>query len=271
MKRLLVPYDGGDAARAALVTALTLAQKNKGQLEGLFIKQLPPIIAGEGITLPGDYITQLVEDGKRQAEIAEKSFNEAVGPYTSSVVTSWQTLEGNSAQIVGEHGRLFDMIIVGRNTDKKNGDWRGLCEGALFESGRPVLVTQEPVTKELGDKVTVAWNGSTETARTIAMIMSTLKAAQTVQVVEVEGNSVSGPNAEQVSNYLRCHGIDADSKMIDATGKGPGEAIIDQAQTWGADLLVKGAYTHSRLRQLIFGGATSEILSDAPMPVVLCH
>ncbi len=269
MKNILVPYDGGTAADAALQTAITLALQNESYLEGLFVKNLPPIIAGEGITLSGDYLYQIVEDSKRQASVAAEKFHTATA--NKNLQVKWHEVEGNSAQVLGEHARVFDLCVVGRDLQTPHSDWRLLCEAALFESGRPVLLTDKAVESVMGERIALAWNGSTETARTVSMALPFLKQAQRVRVISVSASGVSGPGGEAIVRYLANYGVDADLIETGKSGAASGHKIIEHAQSWNADLLIKGAYTNSRLRQLIFGGATNVILNQMPIPVILCN
>ena len=144
-------------------------------------------------------------------------------------------------------------------------------EAALFDSGRPVLMAPPVAPQTLGDTVLIHWNRSTETARAIALAMPVLAQAKRVQFLFVEGNSVAGPSAREAVGHLAAHGITATEKTVEAKGRNPGEVILAEAKTFGADLLIKGAYTQSRLRQMIFGGATSHILARAEIPVLFAH
>ncbi len=117
----------------------------------------------------------------------------------------------------------------------------------------------------------VAWNGSTESARSVAFAMPFLANAREVHVLSVEGGSVSGPDARALEQHLVRHGIAATSSEVSPGDRSIGQAILEEADARGADLLVKGAYTHSRLRQMFFGGATSHILAEAEIPVLMAH
>jgi nucleotide-binding universal stress UspA family protein len=123
----------------------------------------------------------------------------------------------------------------------------------------------------IGDCVLVAWNGSTETARTVAFAMPLLARAKSVQVVSVEGGTTPGPSSQDLAATLLSHGIPAIPRHVMARGRPAGEIYLDEAKAIGADLMVKGAYTQSRLRQMIFGGATRHIIMEATMPVLLAH
>ena len=117
----------------------------------------------------------------------------------------------------------------------------------------------------------VSWNASTETARAVAFAMPFLRRAERVVVLAVEGVMVPGPSAAEAARHLQLNGISAETREAAINGRGGGEAILAEAAALGADLLVKGAYTNSRLRQMIFGGATSKILAEAELPVFMAH
>jgi len=278
MKTILLPFSGSDTATAALDTALVVARNFGSYIEGLFVRQLPPIIAGEGITLPGDYMTQLAEESQAQAKFAKEKFEKALSERgitsgnvaTEGVSAGWCEIEGTLTQAIGEYGRVFDLIMVARD-EQRTIDWKAACETALFESGRPVMVAGEAAPQSIGSNVLVAWNGSTETSRAVAMAMPYLEKANTVKVLTVEGGNVTGPDAERAAGQLRRHGIDVSAETFDPQGVAIGQAILDCAQKMNADLIIKGAYTHSRLRQMIFGGATSELLNNSTIPVLFCH
>ncbi len=282
MKTILVPYYGREAAGRALDTALMVAERFGSYVEGLFVRQLPPIIAGEGITLPGDYMTQLAEEGRQLARRAREQFREDVEKRGLAFAAEgdaparqpcagWHDVEGIESQVVGDYGRAFDLVVVGRAEPAGGVDWKATCEAALFESGRPVIVAGERVPERLGRNVMVAWNGSTETARTLAMSAAFLDGAESVVVLTVEGGTVPGPTGELVAEHLRRGDVNATARLVQAEGRSIGRTILDEAAAHDVDLLIKGAFTHSRLRQMIFGGATSEIFADATLPVLSAH
>ena len=144
-------------------------------------------------------------------------------------------------------------------------------EAGLFETGRPILIAPPSPPQTIGENVLVAWNCSTEQAHTTALAMPVLKKAKRVVVLTVKGGTVPGPSGEQVCGYLARHGINAEQLTVSPEGRSTGEAILAQAATLGCDLVVKGAYTQSRLRQMIFGGATRHILAHSNLPVLMAH
>ena len=174
---------------------------------------------------------------------------------------------------LGCRGRAFDLMVLSRAGSKRHEPRMATVEAALFDSGRPVLIvpplSSEPAT--LGDTIVVAWNGSTETARAVSFAMPFLVRARQVIVLTVKGAVVDGPSGEQIAATLRLHDVKATACTVEERLRSPGTTILAQARELGADLLVKGAYTQSRLRELIFGGATLHILQHADLPVLMAH
>ena len=281
MKTILLPFYDDDAAEAALDVSRQLAARFGSYVEGLFVMRPPQIIDGEGIVLADSYLTQLKEEGRRLGDRARTRFDDCVakrgmaaGSLTepvAGVAIGWREMEGLEGQVVGDHGRVFDLIVIGREFGHPWVDWHVMAEAALFESGRPIILTPARSGEGLGENVVIAWNNSTETARTVAFSMPLLAGAGAVTVVAVKGWGVPGPNADQLCGHLMRNGISASARTVEPDGRSPGEAVLDECAALGADLLVKGAYTQSRLRQLIFGGATRHIMTSAKIPVILAH
>jgi nucleotide-binding universal stress UspA family protein len=166
---------------------------------------------------------------------------------------------------------VFDIIVFGRPGSYPAGSSMAAVEAALFESGRPILIAPPTAPPQLGDNIVIAWNRSTETARTTALAMPLLHKARKVTVLTVEGALVPGPGGQDLARYLRCNDIPADAITVESGSKNAGDVILQKAVELGCDLLIKGAYTQSRLRQMIFGGATSQILAKTTVPVFMAH
>jgi nucleotide-binding universal stress UspA family protein len=178
--------------------------------------------------------------------------------------------EGES--FVGNYGRVFDVIVMNRPDAKSIGLYNRAIESGLFESGRPILLSPPTPPRQIATNVLIAWNCSTEQARATAFAMPLLQKADRVTVLIVTGGTaVPGPSAEQLIQYLQRNGIAAHLMKVELGSKSTGEAILTTAQSLGCDLLIKGAYTQSRLRQMIFGGATQHVLANAALPVLLAN
>jgi nucleotide-binding universal stress UspA family protein len=281
MKTILLPFYDDSVAESALDQACLVARRFGGHIEGLFVMRPPQIIEAEGIALAGAYITQLKEEWRRRADAARERFAELmhvreipmqpVGEPAEGPTSSWREVEGPEGQIVGDHGRLFDVTVIGRTSEQALIDWQVMCEAVFFESGRPALLAAASLPTTIGERILIHWNGSHEAARTIAAGMPFLREAERVVVLTVIGATVPGPGGEDMAAHLRRAGIPAESAEAESGDATPGAVILRWAGEIEADLLIKGAYTQNRLRQLIFGGATREILTSAEIPVLMAH
>ena len=285
MRGILVHVDEHRALQSVLSCALLAARRFNGQMDGLHARPGAPRIipvAPEGAFIPASEIVEDLErvdrDLDRQLRERFESFMRehgvtAVGSVLpgAEVAAGWRDEGLAGYEALGGLGRAYDLIVVGRPLPGAAVPSMGALEAALFESGRPILIAPPAPPQQLGEVVVVAWNGSTETARTIALAMPFLSRAETVVVLSVEEGMVPGPSGAEIAQGLVRNGIAARTQQIRAGERSVGAAILEECAAQGADLLLKGAYTHSRLRQMIFGGATSHILGAAELPVIMAH
>lgn len=169
--------------------------------------------------------------------------------------------------------RLRDLTIVPAILEGSNYRW--YAESIMFGSGRPaLLLPQRSRTRELAlDTVVIAWDGSRSAARAVADALPILERAKKARVLTVlnEKELSSESPAAELSKYLERRGIDATPDCIDATGRRIDEILNSYLASNQADLLVMGAYGHSRLREFILGGATRSMISNPPLPILLSH
>lgn len=182
----------------------------------------------------------------------------------------WRAPVDGDSPSVGVAGRTADLLVVPQPGGASKMP-ETLFEDALFESGRPVLVVPPGPRARIGGRVAISWNASTESARTTALAMPILRRAEAIEVIGVDGAMVAGPSAEDLAVSLRRHGLPVTARQCPAGTKPAGQTLVDAATAFGADLIVKGAYTQSRLRQLIFGGVTRHLILSSPVPVLFAH
>jgi len=282
MKTILLPFYDDDVSQHAFGLSAQLARQTNGYVEGLFVMRRPQILeTGDGDMLADSHFTQFIEECRRMADQAHARFKSCASEHGLPIETlgasegpaaGWREIEGMEEQIVGTHGRLFDVTVVGRQFGRPWLNWRVMVESALFETGRPVILAPERAVTTFGENVVIAWNPGPETSRTIAFSKPLLARARSVTVLSVEGWSSSpGPSGKEVATYLTRGGVRASARTVNPDGRSPGETVLEECARSGADLLIKGAYTASRLRQLIFGGATRHILAHAQLPVVFAN
>ncbi len=277
MKAILAVVGDG-AAEAVLETAILAARRFDSKITGLnaLASEYAVVFGGEmGFSISSEVDRTLEREGTERRTQARNLFNtvmrkHGIAASGAGVTAEWREETGRQNAIVGALGRVYDLIVV-EQPDKAASFAEATLEDALFESGRPVLMAPKTPTATVGERVLVAWNGSTETARTIAAAMPFLKRATRVDVVSVASAFVPGPSGEELVRNFKAHGITAVSRHIAVGNKPAGEVFLDEAQAMQADLLIKGAYTQSRLRQMIFGGATRHVILNANIPVLLAH
>lgn len=282
MKTILTVVGDG-AAGPVLETALLAARRFDGHIVALnaLTTEYAVVFGGEmGFSISTEVDRTLERESQERRRAAQRLFREFCGSHHLAVgvrgpgmpgpSAEWREAEGRQNVIIGTLGRVFDLIVVERPA-KLASLAEATLEDALFESGRPVLMAPPRPQGALGDTIMIAWNGSSETARAVALAMPFLKRARRVAVVSVEGGMVPGPSSEELARSLSQHGIEATSRHAAPPQRTPGEAYLDEAAALGADLIIKGAYTQSRLRQMIFGGATRHLIMAAELPILFAH
>ena len=278
MKSILVPVEPHDTIRAALDCACLAAKRFSSHVTGVAVgPAYATILAADPMGVApiprADWHDE--ELAQKAAKLFEGAMTDHGIPAASAGGTgprhSWLGGEPQTDGYVGSQGRVADLTVVARPTGSQLSARMTTLESALFESGRPLLITPPTAPKSIGERVIIAWNQSTETARCVALAMPFLEKAQSVLVLSIEGWAVPGPSGKALTAHLVENGIKAEERTVPARPPTNGQALLAYAKELDCDLLVKGAYTQSRLRQMIFGGATSHILAAAECPVFMSH
>jgi nucleotide-binding universal stress UspA family protein len=273
MKSILLPVDQNEQMPSALETARLAANLFDSTIEGV---ALCP--AFSEIVAPDPMVTIAMPPhdwNEAQFCMTVRATFDAYAaehPAQPDKGARFRWRGGSAIQdtVLGQLSRVYDVTVL--NRPGNHGGRLTTLEDALFESGRPVLMAPPSAPKSFGQTVLIHWNASTEVCHAISMAMPILCKAKRVMLLTVEGSSIgSGPTAKDAVVHLEAHGIAATEKTAGARGQRPGEVILAEARAQGADLLIKGAYTQHRLRQMIFGGATQHVLAAAEIPVFLTH
>jgi nucleotide-binding universal stress UspA family protein len=211
-----------------------------------------------------------------QAEVVRKTFEHLTG--LRGVKGEWRAVPEYREADPALHARYADLTILGqRNRDSDEAALtRPSPEAVTLASGRPILIV--PYAGQfagIGRSVLVAWNASREATRAVADAIPLLAGAEevTVMIVDPQPGSEQGgdlPGAD-IAVHLARHGVTAQVEHTVAAGVPVGEVILSRAADLGADLLVMGAYGHSRARELLLGGATRSILASMTIPVLMSH
>ncbi len=304
IRKLLVPVSGDDAARPALTAALRVARQFTAHVEALHVRPDPqdsvPLL-GEGVSgaMVEDLMRLTEEEAAGRAAKAQALFAESCAAFDVPVLTTPAAPDGASAtwrDVVGREddetvhrGRLADLIVLGRAAEAAGTVTTLTLNAALFESGRPVLIAPPAADDRAPDgrapvgtgtvatggpfarRTAIAWNGSAEAARAVSAALPFLARAEVVVLFSATTAATPPEAADELAAYLRWHGIAAQPGNLPNGAEPVGAAILAACAADDIDLLVMGAYTHSRLRELILGGVTRHVLDATPIPLLMSH
>jgi nucleotide-binding universal stress UspA family protein len=278
MKTALVACEKHDGLAAVLAAARLMSEQYNCYIEGAATVTGFTEIAAMAPAGAAPVLLEMPDDSKDVAELRQ-TFETAMraaglteaGPSRGGASFAWRGDGSLNDFAFAARARIFDLTIMGRPVSGKPRPRMSLLEATLFESGRPILIVPPAAPKTIGEKILIGWNGSTETARNIAFAMPFLAKAKEIMVLTVDDGSLMGPPGHMLASHLDAHGFNVAHKTVTQPGGNAGPAILAEAKAFGADVVIKGAYTTSRLRQMIFGGATSHILWSAEVPVLMAH
>lgn len=287
IRTILVPVDGTDAAKPALDAAFAVARDLAAHVDVLHVrveaKDAVPLL-GEGMS--GAMIEEMIElaekESRDRAAMAKTMFDTACSEYEASVVESppppgggvsaaWIEEKGREDEVTAWRGRLADLVAVSRPTPEAEVSAAMTLNAALFETGRPVLMAPPASPARFGRKVAISWNGSAEAARAVAFALPLITRSEKTVILSAETDQTVTAMAPKLASYLSWHGVTAEVHTVSPSGHHVGETLLEACASIGIDLLVMGAYTHSRVRQLILGGVTRHVLSEASLPVFMAH
>ena len=233
---------------------------------------IPPTIMGG---VPASFIEEQRAQADRAAKNAITKFDEAArraGVSFESHILGASV--AGAADLFGRAARRFDLSVVGQAEPDEVAPEELIVEGAMFASGRPVLVV--PYIQKAGlklDRVMVAWDGSRSAARAVADALPLLGKAAAIDVVIVandRGKNDELPGAD-IAQHLARHGLKVELKRIVSPDTDVASTLLSHAADTAADFIVMGGYGHSRLREFILGGVTRGILSAMTVPTLMSH
>lgn len=208
----------------------------------------------------------------KQHEIAMTAGREKQ-PENQNVTAEW--LESNGPQLSGyvAMGRVTDVSVIDLDPQSNQIDTdREVAEALLFGSGHPLIVTSGKALTELPLSVSIAWDGKREAAKAITSALPILEKAANVNVVTVAQEQDDWRQDDKtLEDYLLTHGVKSTFRLIPKSHGSTARALIEDAISTKSDMLVMGAYSHSRWLETILGGVTHEALHDSQIPVFMAH
>jgi nucleotide-binding universal stress UspA family protein len=281
IKDILVHLDGSSNDELRLQHAEAIASASQAHLTGLFTNfQANDASAApfDGSAIAAGVIAELNEQARREGDVSEQRLTEHLARL--SVRNEIRRIDGTLGQLArltASAARCADLFVASRPYDGNDGErWGNLFEAVLFESGRGIYVV--PPGRKPSDgirQVLIAWCNTRETARAIAEATPFIENATrtTVLLVDPERDSVGGqPEPEiEVARHLDRHGTRVEVSLLESGGRPVSEIIRDEARRLSTDLVVMGAYGHSRAREWVLGGATIDMLTCSEIPILKAH
>ncbi len=272
---LLLLLDDSRGSSGRITAAVEFAKRTGADINALYLgvyHQIPSYAAAE---ISSQILEAREEAIQKEAQTSKEAFERACG--AAGVEGRFSCLvnaPGELADAAMAAGRITDLIVMGQ-PDEDEGGWMGpwLLESILLGSGRPALVVPYIGAHEtIGTKVLVGWDGGREAARAVGDALPLLMKASEVTVLSVNRDpDRKRPSTEEIAGHLARHGVPAKHHDVKIQALSPANYMLNRASDEGADLIVMGAYAHSRLRELILGGMTRDILKHMTVPVMLSH
>jgi nucleotide-binding universal stress UspA family protein len=275
VKDIVVNLTGDAPQEFAADYAISLARLFDAHIAGIgFIYE--PVIPGTVMGgIPTDLIEAQREENTRAAKVATDRFEAAASRAgLSAEVRLLDASVAGAADLFGRIARRFDLAVVGQARPQEGASEELLIEGALFESGRPVVVVPHVQTQGVTlDRVLVCWDGSRPATRAIADALPFLRRAKAIDIVAVSGERGKGSElvGTNMARHLARHGLKVELKRLSAGNVDVPAAITAHAVESGATFMVMGGYGHSRLREFILGGVTRTVLTSSTIPVLMSH
>lgn len=282
---ILCYIDGRNSADNAAEAAFQLAIRHNAHVEGLHVRaDARDFVTNAPVYAGIKSIEKFTETFDREAERVEKQataafaqarerhgvVEEEAAPSLTRPSAHWSVASGSADAIVCQRSRVSDVCVIGRAGGGDNAIMP-VIEAALFDSGRPVLVAPPQPPASVGSDVDIAWNRSAAAARALNMAMPLFDKADRIRLVYVDTGSKQGPSAEEAAAYVERHGFAAEVNTMAPHSNGVGATLLRYAHTQNSSLLVMGAYSHSRFREMVLGGVTRHVLENATLPVLMVH
>jgi len=270
IKNILAVIGDVKSGRTILQGTLDAARHLQSHVDVLHVRPDPvtslPMVSE---AMSGNMAEEMMAVAERESAARAKELRGLFDRLSGDVAMSWIEDSGVEGQVLAVRACRADMIVLGRPTAENEAAALMTLNAGLMQSGRPVLMV--PATGPLSFKhVAVFWNGSPEATRAVTAGLAFLTSAGTVTVLRVAEEEWFAPT-EDLEAFFAHHGISIAVVKVMPRSGGTGAALLAAAVEAGADMMVMGAYTRSKLRQLILGSVTGYVVQNAGMPVLLSH
>ena len=284
-KTILLPIRESSTATSLMETSIGMAIRNNGHVDLLYVQNDPEhMIPFSTIGLSASMRKTIIEStsvaAAQQGDELKQHFIELCERYKINIQprgteagkpsADFLIRTGRRDDLIGKYSRLADLIIVPQPI--KTTPPPSSFEAVLRDSGRPVLMVQrDKVLDAPGKRLAIGWNSSKEAAQAISSMLNNLKRADKVYVLSSQDRMEQPINAGDVCIYLGCHGITAETAIIDNKKQSAGKALLAKSRELECDRLIVGGYSRAKIRDIIMGGVTGHLLKHADLPVIFVH
>lgn len=277
IKDVTVYLDGSTADEARIAQAMAVCAAFDAHLTALYLNALPSIVVAADAAAPAMIDWQLQDDAIANGDAAQSRLSRRLDEAARlSEFRRRDLYAGQFGEAVASLGRTADVTVVSRPYgDGAADNGPEIVEGALFGSGRGVLVVPPgAAARSAFSTILLGWRNGREAARAVAEAMPFLRNADRVVVAVVDEDGAPAEAGEEpaadIARHLDRHGVSVEIRHLSRWDR-PGEGLIHEAKAIGADMVVAGAYGHSRLREWVMGGTTRDLLRDCPVPLLMAH
>jgi nucleotide-binding universal stress UspA family protein len=284
IRHILLPLTGESSSAAAAVCGLTLAKTLGAHVTAGYEDEMGPIYVAPdfgGTALAyGAFFEQLQKLRVQRKKIARGHFDRAVKatslPIVSAPVckqgsTMWLEDEAGSDAPIASFGPLTDLVVLEAPGNRRSPPAWHVVEEALFGARRPTLIVPPETTAVDLSRALIAWNGSSESADAVEHALNLLPETCKLIVLQIGDLKPGRMSSEKLMDYLGWHCFEAELRRVPDRKNETGQVILDEAARAGAGLIIMGAYTHSRTRELLLGGVTDHMLRQTTLPILMAH
>jgi nucleotide-binding universal stress UspA family protein len=276
-RTILVHCDASRTTPGRLKVALDLAERFEGHVIGLHVRQRFEAPMFSDATVAMDSLYKTYEEAVKTDEaVALAAFTSAAGGARLS--SEWRAIDGYADEDLATQARYADLVVVGQHDPDSEpvATPADLVEKLALRSERPLLVVPHiGAAKPPGKTVMLCWNASREAARAATGALPLLKKASSVVVLIVDpkpGAKPAGGEADaEIARWLGRHGVKATIQHDNAGASDVGNVILSRAADRDVDLIVMGIYGHSRMREMVLGGASRTLLHTMTVPLLIAH
>ena len=273
VRDILVHVDDAAQAAARVDLAIAIALAHHAHLVGLCLFGVPTLPGGFDGQIPQSVIDDMYASALQAAGAIEDRFRRRAD--AAGVSYEWRAVESMAPSSAAIHARYADIAIIGQDDPDRPGPLDGIAEQVALAAGRPVLaVPYAGRFSSVGANVLIAWNGSREAARAVHDALPLIRKDARITVLAANPGSTDaggGVPGADIALHLARHGLKVEASHFISDEISVGDMLLSRAADLGADLIVMGAYGHSRLREVVLGGVTRHLLRHMTVPVLMSH